>query len=167
MAVETLEDLFEYRLQSAYYVESQLVDTLDELQTSATNGQLVEAFAEHRDETERHAERLREVFDALGLPVEERNVPSVDGLLEEKRTFDAEALDEDLQNVFYAEAGRKSERLEIETYEGLLDLAERLDLDQDVVDLLRKNRQEEGKALEKLEDISGGSEFESMLSRLL
>ena len=83
MAVETLDDLFEYQLQSIYYVETELADALDELQTSATNGQLVEAFAAHRDETKRHVERLEEVFAALGVPAETRNVPSVDGLREE------------------------------------------------------------------------------------
>lgn len=167
MAVETLNDLFEYQLQSIYYVEKELVDALDEMQTSATNGQLVEAFADHRDETKRHVERLEEVFAALGVPAETRNVPSVDGLREEKRTFDAAARDTDLQNVFYAQAGRRAEQLEITAYQGLLDLADRLDASTEVVDLLEQNWREEQAALEKLEGISGSSEFESLVSRLL
>ena len=167
MAIETLDDLFEYQLQGIYYVETELVDALDEMQTSATNGQLVEAFADHRDETKRHVERLEEVFAALGVPAETRSVPSVDGLREEKRTFDAEARDTDLQNVFYAQAGRKAEQLEITAYEGLLDLADRLDASAEVVDLLEQNWREEQAALEKLEGISGSSEFESLISRLL
>lgn len=167
MPVHTLDDLFEYRLQGAYYVENRLVDALDELQTSATSETLVDAFAEHRDETERHVERLRTVFEATGIPATERNVPSVDGLLEEKRAFDAAGRDEDLQNLFYVELARKSEQLEITTYDGLLDLADRLNLGDDVIEPLRQTKREEESALEKLETVSGGSEFDSLLDHLL
>lgn len=166
MPVDTLDDLFEYRLQGAYYVEKRLVDALDELQTSATNGKLVDGFAEHRDETVHHVERLQTVFDAAGIPREERNVPSVDGLLEEKRAFDAAARDEDLQNLFYVELARKNEQLEITTYDGLIDLAERLNLGGDAVEQLRRTKREEEKTLEKLERIGGGSEFDSLFDRL-
>lgn len=163
MTLETEADLFEYHLQRAYYVERRLADALDELQTSATKGKLVDAFAEHRDETVRHVERVEEVFDLLDLRPEERNVPSLDGLLEEKRAFDAEAQNEELQNRFYNEAGRLTERMELTTYEGLLALADELDVDDDVSDLLEQNRQEEEAALEKLESISEGS---SLLDKL-
>ena len=157
MSLETEADLFEYQLQSAYYVERRLTDALDELQTSATKSKLVEAFAEHRDETVRQVERLEEVFDLMGLRPEERNVPSFDGLLEEKRSFDAEARNEELQNRFYNEAGRKTERMELTMYEGLLALADELNVSDDVHDLLEQNRKEEAAAFEKLESISEGS----------
>ena len=163
MTLETDADLFEYQLQGAYYVERRLTDALDELQTSATKSKLVEAFAEHRDETVRQVERLEEVFDLMGLRPEERNVPSFDGLLEEKRAFDAEARNDELQNRFYNEAGRKTERMELTMYEGLLALADELDAGDDVHDLLEQNRQEEQAAFEKLESISEGS---SLLDRL-
>ena len=57
--------------------------------------------------------------------------------------------------------------MEITAYEGLLDLADRLDASPEVVDLLEQNWREEQAALEKLEGISGNSEFESLISRLL
>jgi ferritin-like metal-binding protein YciE len=163
MTLDTKSDLFEYQLRSAYYVERQLVSALDELQTSATKGKLVDAFAEHRDETVRQVERLEEVFDLMGLQPEEENVPSLDGLLEEKREFDAQSRNEELQNRFYNEAGRKTERMELTTYEGLLALADELDVDDDVSDLLEQNRREEEAALEELESISEGS---SLLDKL-
>lgn len=167
MALNTLEDLFEYQLRSAYYVERRLTDALDELQTSATNDRLVDAFAQHRDETEQQVERLEAVFDRLGIRAEEESVPTLDGLLQEKREFDSKARNEELQNLFYNEAGRKTERFELTMYEGLLALADRLDADEEVVDLLEQNRQEEQAAFEKLESISEGSAFESVFDRLL
>jgi ferritin-like metal-binding protein YciE len=163
MTLETEADLFEYQLRSAYYVERRLVDALDELQTSATDGKLVDAFAEHRDETEVHVDRLEEAFDLLGMEATEESVPSFDGLLQEKREFDAQAQSEDLQNRFYNQAGRQTERMELTMYEGLLTLADELDVDDDVRDLLEQNRREETAALEKLNSVSEGS---SVLDKL-
>lgn len=166
MALNTLREYFEYRLQCAYYVERRLVDALDELQTSATDGQLVDAFAEHRDETERHVERLEAAFDHLGVRAEEESVPTLDALVEEKREFDSRARSEELQNLFYGAAGRKTERFELAMYEELLTLADRLDADEAAVELLEQNRQAEWAALEKLESIAEGSAFDSVFDRL-
>ena len=163
MTLETEADLFEYQLRSAYYVERRLVDALDELQTSATDGKLVDGFAEHRDETVTHVDRLEEAFDLLGIESTEESVPSLDGLLQEKREFDAQAQSVDLQNRFYNQAARQSERMELTMYEGLLALADELDVADDVRDLLEQNRREEAAALEKLESISEGS---GLLDRL-
>lgn len=163
MALNTLEDLFEYQLRSAYYVERRLVDALDELQTSATDGKLVDAFADHRDETVRQVERLEEAFDRLGMEAGEESVATLDGLLQDKREFDSQARNEELQNLFYNEAGRKTERFELTMYEGLLATADRLDADEEVVELLEQNKQEEQAAFEKLESISEGSLFDRLL----
>lgn len=157
MTLETETDLFEYQLRSAYYLERRLVDALDELQTSATQGKLVDAFAEHRDETAVHVERLEEAFDLLGVEPTEESVASFDGLLQEKRDFDAESNSEALQNRFYNQAGRQAERMELTMYEELLALADEIDVADDVRDLLEQNRREEEAALEKLESISDGS----------
>ncbi|WP_170977387.1 YciE/YciF ferroxidase family protein [Halorussus salinisoli] len=167
MSLDTAEDLFEYELRGVYYGERQLVDTLDELQTSATESTLVGGFADHRDETVTHVERLERVFDVLDLEPRERNVPTFDALREEKRAADADADDEAVQNALYNHVGRKAERLELTGYEGLLALADAIDLDREAVDLLEQNRDEDEAALAELESVSEGAEFESFIDRLL
>jgi ferritin-like metal-binding protein YciE len=167
MALDTPEDLFAYELQGIYYAERELVDMLDELQTSATESNLVDGFAEHRDETEGHVERLERAFDLLGLEPRARNVPTVDALREEKREADSEADDVAVQNALYNHVGRKAERLELTAYEGLLALADAIDADAETVDLLEQNRDEDAAALETLESVSEGGEFESFVDRLL
>lgn len=167
MALDTAEDLFEYELRGAYYAERQLVDMLDELQTSATEADLVDGFADHRDETVEHVERLERVFALLDLEPRERTVPTVDALREEKREADAESNDEAVQNALYNHVGRKAERLELTAYEGLLALADALDVDDEAVDLLAQNRDEDRDALDELESVSEGGEFESFVDRLL
>jgi ferritin-like metal-binding protein YciE len=167
MTLDSPEDLFEYELRGVYYGERQLADLLDELQTSATDADLVGGFADHRDETVEHVERLERAFDGLGLESRERNVPTFDALREEKRTADDEATDTAVQNALYNHVGRKAERLELTCYEGLLALADALDADDEAVDLLEKNRDEDRAALDELESVSEGGEFQSFIDRLL
>jgi ferritin-like metal-binding protein YciE len=167
MTLDSPDDLFEYELRGIYYGERQLVDLLDELQTSATDADLVGGFADHRDETREHVERLERVFDAFGLEPRERNVPTFDALREEKRTADDEAIDTAVQNALYNHIGRKAERLELTGYEGVLALADALDADGEVIDLLERNRDEDRAALDELESVSEGGEFQSFIDRLL
>ncbi|UPV76392.1 ferritin-like domain-containing protein (plasmid) [Halorussus limi] len=167
MALDTPEDLFTYELQGIYYAERQLTDMLDELQTSATESNLVEGFSHHREQTETHVERLERVFDLLDLEPHERNVPTFDALREEKRQADSEADAVAVQNALYNHIGRKAERLEITAYEGLLALADAIDVDDEVVDLLEQNRNEDKDALDSLESVSEGAEFQSFIDRLL
>jgi len=167
MALDTPEDLFAYELRGVYYAERELTDMLDELQTSATESTLVSGFSEHRDETEVHVERLERVFDLLDVEPRARNVPTVDALREEKREADAEADDIAVQNALYNHIGRKAERLELTAYEGLLALADAIDVSPEVVDLLEQNRDEDAAALDTLESVSEGGEFESFIDRLL
>ena len=167
MALDSAEDLFAYELRGIYYVERRLVDLLDELQTSATESKLVDGFASHREETREHVARLERVFEILGVEPEERTVPSLDALVEEKRQYDADSNDVTVQNALYDHAGRNAERLELTAYEGLLSLADALDVDDEAVDLLEANYEEDRDALEDLEDVSEGSEFRSFADRLL
>lgn len=164
--LDSPDDLFEYELRGIYYGERRLADLLDELQTSATDSELVDGFASHRDETDEHVARLERAFDALGLESRERTVPTFDALVEEKREADDEATDTAVQNALYNHVGRKAERLELTEYEGLLALADALDVDEDVVDLLEQNRDEDEAALDDLESVSEGGEFRSFTDRL-
>lgn len=165
--INDLEELFEYQLTGMYYTEQQLVDALDELARDATNDKLSKGFADHREETEAHVERLESVFEAMGMTPETREVPSVDGLIEEKEAFDSMASDENARDLFYTSAGMKSEHLEITSYDALETIASKLDLDDNVTGPLEQNMNDEEKALGKLETIAKGSEYKSLLDRLL
>lgn len=167
MTLDSPDDLFKYELRGIYYGERQLADLLDELQTSATDSDLVDDFASHRDETREHVARLERAFDVLGLEPHERTVPTFDALAEEKRMADAEATDTAVQNSLYNHVGRKAERLELTAYEGLLELAHAIDVDGEAVGLLEQNRDEDEEALDDLESVSEGGEFQSFTDRLL
>lgn len=167
MALTTLEEKFAYDLKAMYYVETELIETLEELARDATNEKLRKGFSDHRTETQRHVDRLETVFDELGIEPEARESAVFDGLIEERSQFLRETDDQELRDLFDLEAGIKTERLEISGYEGLLNVANRIGYGDDVTDRLEDNLSSEKSALRKLEGLSKGSKMKSMLSQLL
>ena len=164
--VRTLEDQFVYDLEAAYDMEVKLVDALDELARTASNENMSEGFQTHREETETHVRRLEEVFEALGREPNRRNNPLVDALLEEKEQFDSVSSEERLQDLHYLMAGMKTERIEMTHYEGLILLAEKAELGDDVTGPLEDNLDEEEKTFRKLQGLSTGSELKSLWKKL-
>ncbi|WP_227374487.1 YciE/YciF ferroxidase family protein [Haladaptatus halobius] len=180
MNIETLYDLFVHELRGMYYVETRLVDELPALADNAmvdslddtTPTEFIEsvsdAFSEHAAETEAQVERLDGVFDALPTRPDsrEREVSALDGLLREVEQFDHIILNDALRNPFYLDAATKVERLEIQGYESLLQLAGALDLPNETVDPLEENADEERDALATLEELATGEQMESILDEL-
>ncbi len=178
MNIETLHDLFLYELRGAYYVETELadalegirdrvaVDTLDEVADEELHETVAEAFASHREETERQVERLERAFDAIDRQPETREMPSLDALVDETERFNNVVLNDAIRPLFYLDAGTKIERLELRMYDSLLRLARALDAPEDAIDALETNRREEEAALTNLRELSDGSEADSVLDEL-
>lgn len=166
MALNSLEDLFIHQLKQVYYVENRLVDVLGELVDDASNDKLSKGFSDHRDETREHVENIERVFDALGREPEEEQSRVLDALLEEREEFVEQSDDEQLRDLYDMQAGMKTERVEITAYQGLLMLAGKLDYSDEVTDPLDDNLSDEKSALRKLEGLSKGSKFKSIVSQL-
>lgn len=150
MNVETLADLFGDRLQRAYYVERAHVELLGEMADDAASDELAERFATHRDETERHVDRLEDVFAALGRGPQASRSRTADGLAESRL---ARATDGESPPAYVdLEIALAAERLEIRSYEALLALAGRLAYAADVVEPLEETLEEERAALRRFED---------------
>jgi ferritin-like metal-binding protein YciE len=154
MTVESPRDLFRHELQDIYDAEQILVDALGELAESSTNEELKSAFEEHREETQRHVDRVEKVLDELGFEAKARPCAGVRGLVEERATFVKETPSKEILDVFQNEAGLKTERYEITAYEGLVQLAEQVGAGGKVVELLRQTLDEERAAFEKLQRIA-------------
>ena len=161
-----LEDQFVYDLEAVYDMEVKLVDALDEMAMNASNDNISEGFATHRDETRQHVERVEAAFEALRLEPNRRTNPVVDALIEETEEFDRRASDETLRDLHYLNAGMKTERIEVTTYEGLLLLADKAELDDDVTNPLEENLDEEEKTLKKLKGLSKGSDLKALWDKL-
>ncbi len=79
MAMNDLHELFVHKLAQQYYVEQELVETLDEMARDTTNDRMSQGFADHRDETRTQIQRIEEVFAALDRPRKRGSVPSSTG----------------------------------------------------------------------------------------
>ena len=167
MPVDNLEDMFVYQLEEMYAVERKLVDVLGDLASDATDDELEKGFTDHREETRQHVERVEKAFEALGYNAEGRESKVLDAMVEERREFVDQTPRGELHDLFDLQAGIKTERMEITGYEGLLALAEKLDLSDDVTRPLERNLDSEESALKELEALSKGSKAQSFISKLL
>lgn len=157
MCANTLDDLFKEGLKHMYYTEQQLVDALDELESQSSEEEIMDAFSEHRSETQEHVGRLEEVFGAIDETPETKPDNVVEGLIEDHEAFVEQDPDQNVLNRYNIAAGQKSEHYEIAAYGNLIPIADQLGMD-DIADTLEQNLREEQDALDKLATI--GEEFD-------
>ena len=157
MAMQTIEELFEHELQDIYAGEQALLGALEQMASESADREIKKGFTQHRRETQAQIKRLEKVFKTLGQKPESSTCAGIEGLIKEKKQFMRERPSSELLEFYNIGAAQKVERYEITAYESLIDMAEKLGMD-DVVELLEQNLQEEEVTLNKLKAIA--SEFD-------
>lgn len=171
--ISTAYDLFLHDLRAILYMERQLEDELENMAAEVTNEKLSDALREHRQETEEQAQRIRDIFGILGEDSEVHEAADYSGMFQEVNHLNEDITDTDLLDLAFLNAAIKVERIEITAYEGLLKMAENLEIDMDdedidqVEDLLEDNLESEKDALKELQTIMAGSWLEKMIRRLM
>ena len=165
MPVTNLRELFEHELKDIYYAEQKLVEALGQLASESQQPQVRAAFESHRTETQNHVQRLEKVFQALGQQPETQVCAGIEGLIKEKQSFSKEKPSPEILEVFNIGAGEKSEHYEICAYQGMIQYAQQLGLNE-VVRLLQQNLQEEEAALKKLQSLSKNLDMTPMVDTL-
>ncbi len=143
-------ELFVHELRDMLNAENLLVHVLGEQARECSHEDLQQAFTEHRHQTERHAERLVDIFREIGETPEQADCKGIQGLKQEKQTLMKENPSKDLLDFINVAAGIKAERYEISAYESLISLAQQLGAERSV-QLLRQNLADERETLAKLE----------------
>jgi ferritin-like metal-binding protein YciE len=92
---ETFRDLYLKQLRDLYNAESQLIKALPKMAKAATNEQLRGGFEEHLEQTRGHAERLEQIFQALGEKPTGTKCKAMEGLVEEG----SEAIESDFEGA--------------------------------------------------------------------
>jgi ferritin-like metal-binding protein YciE len=161
MPIETIDELFEHELKDIYGAEQRLVEALDEMAGEALDKEQQRLFKQHKKETQGQIKRLEKVFKALGLKPEAQPCPGMEGLIKEKKSFMKEKPSEDILDFYNVRAAQKVERYEITAYEGLIESAEKMGL-QEVADLLSQNLEEEEATLNKLKAAAAEYEVEEI-----
>lgn len=114
--LETLNDLLQDELKDLYDAEKQLTKALPKLARKASADDLKSAFEEHLRQTERHMERLEEVFEHLGMPAKGKKCKGMQGLIEEGNDMIGDAEDDGARDAVMIAAAQKVEHYEIASY---------------------------------------------------
>jgi ferritin-like metal-binding protein YciE len=159
MPITTLDELFEHNLKDVYWAEQRLLEQLDEMAGEATDREAKKMFQQHKKETQGQIKRLDKVFKTLGLKPEGQPCPGMEGLIKEKKSFAKEKPSEDILGFYNLHAAQKVERYEITSYEGLIEAAQHMGMDE-AVDLLQQNLDEEERTLNLLKQLASDYEVE-------
>jgi len=162
--MQSMDDLFYALLQDSYSAEKELLKALPEFAKRSTNKTLQQAFADHRDETEEHLERLERVFEATGKMPCGKICAAMLGILAEGQHVIDEVEDDAVRDAGIVAAAQAAEHYQIARYGTLRAWAEFLGED-DIVELLGDTLEEKKHADELLSWIAEGGVNESASRR--
>ncbi len=138
-----LKEFFQDEIKDIYWAEKNVVKTLPKFKKAATSTELQEAFANHTEQSQKHVERLEQVFSLLGKKAQAKKCDAMDGIIEEgKGIIEETEKGTATRDVGLILAAQKVEHYEISTYGGLHQLAVTLGL-AEVADLLKQTLEEE------------------------
>jgi len=139
---KTLDDLFHDTLKDIYYAEKKILATLPKMAKAAQNHELTAAFEKHRVETERHVERLEEVFSIIDKKPQGKTCDAIIGITEEGAEIMKEYKGSPALDAGLLAAAQAVEHYEISRYGTLRTWAEELGLN-DAASLLQETLDEE------------------------
>jgi ferritin-like metal-binding protein YciE len=155
-------DLFLQLLGELLWIERTLsFEVLPKLQRAIESEGLASAVAEHLEQTKEHGPRLERVFRAVDAEPSSNLNPPLEKLAQHHDELAAGLHDARLADVFHATAAATTEHHELAAYDALLALAPAVELSDDACACLARNREEEEKALQRLE-----SELERLAGEL-
>ncbi|MFC6101473.1 ferritin-like domain-containing protein [Olivibacter domesticus] len=111
-----LHELFVDELRDILGAEKQLLKGLKKMAGKATNEMLKTAFEEHLAQTEEHAERLKKVFESIGLTARGKKCKAMEGLLNEAEEIIEEFDGSEALDAALISAAQKVEHYEIASY---------------------------------------------------
>jgi ferritin-like metal-binding protein YciE len=150
--IETPQDLYVHKLGAALKMENTILDMLPELEGQANETQLKQSLRQHYEQTQRHVANLEQAFQALGVEVDDKPCPAIEGIEKEGQALIKKAED-GLVDAVILSGATDTEHHEISVYEGLMTKAEAMG-DQDVVALLQENLEQEQHTLEEVKRAS-------------
>jgi ferritin-like metal-binding protein YciE len=144
-------ELFLHELGDILYAENVLVKTLPKLAREATDPDLRTGFEMHLEQTRKHVDNVKQVFETMGEKAKAEKCPGIDGITAEHDEFmKEEKPTSDICDLFLTGAGARAEHYEIAAYTGLVISAKALG-ETNAAKLLEQKLAEEKEALKTLE----------------
>ncbi|SEQ75414.1 Ferritin-like metal-binding protein YciE [Faunimonas pinastri] len=151
--IKTLNDLFVHGLQTVYYAERQITETLPKMIELATSPDLRNGFEKHLRETEGHRRRLEQVFQMHGVEAEEATCPAIDGIIKAANSTAGNIDDKQVLDAALAFGAQMVEHYEIAQYGTLVAWVRELGRD-DCASVLSETLAEEKATDEKLTQLA-------------
>jgi Mn-containing catalase len=116
--VEMVEELLAEQLRDLMHAEGQLVKALPKMVKAARSEGLKMALEHHLEETKEQVERLKEVFQLLGVPAKSKPCKGMAGLVEEGNEVieEGQEMDDAAADLALIAAAQKVEHYEISAY---------------------------------------------------
>jgi ferritin-like metal-binding protein YciE len=150
---ETFRDLYIEQLRDIYNAEQQLIKALPKMAKASTSDELRGGFEEHLEQTREHAQRLEQIFQAMGEKPTGTKCKAMEGLVEEG----GEAIDSDyggeVKDAALIAAAQRVEHYEMAAYGTAKAFAELLG-ESNAVKLLNETFEEEKETDQKLTELS-------------
>jgi ferritin-like metal-binding protein YciE len=155
MPIASLHDLMLHELKDVYSAERQLVQALPSMASKATSDELREAFETHLAQTEEQVERLKQVFELLGVAARSQKCKGMEGLIAEGKSLAEEDIEDEVLDAGLIAAAQRVEHYEIAAYGTLVEYAGALGLDE-VRELLESTLEEEKQTDQLLTQLAEG-----------
>ena len=153
MAAQTLHELFVEELRDMYDAEKRIIKALPKIAKYAQSDELRTALTNHLRETEKQAQRLEQVFKAIGETARGKKCDGMIGILEEGNTAIEELEEGPVLDAAIIAGCQKVEHYEIASYGTLAYFAELMGHER-AKELLGTTLDEEKAADEKLNMIA-------------
>ena len=160
MQFQTLNDVFAEQIGDLQSAEQQLITALPQMASSASNGELRDAFEHHLEQTRTHAQRLEQVAQMIGTTVPQEECKGMKGLIAEGEEILKATGDPNAKDAAMIAAAQRVEHYEIAAYGTARTLAKQLDM-ADAAHLLDETLEEESRADSLLSKLATGGLFAS------
>ncbi len=116
MEIDSLRELYVDELKDLYSAEKQILKALPKMVKKATDAKLKAAFQDHLEVTQRHVERLEQVFEAIGKSPRGKKCKAMEGLLEEGKETMQEDMAPEVMDAALIAAAQRVEHYEMAGY---------------------------------------------------
>ena len=153
MELESLRDLYLDELKDLYSAEKQLVKALPKMAKAATARTLKNGFQKHLKETRVHVERLKQIFDDMGVSPGSKKCKAMEGLITEGEGIIEEDAEPEVRDAALIAAAQRVEHYEMDGYGCVRTYAQLLG-DKEAAKTLQKTLNEEGATDKKLTQLA-------------
>jgi ferritin-like metal-binding protein YciE len=153
MSLGNLDELFLHEVKDLFDAEKQIVKALPKIIKAVETPELLNALEEHLTVTEKHVERLEEVFKLLEKSARGKKCAGMEGLLKEGSSLLEEDAEQPVLEAGLIGAAQKVEHYEICAYGTIIAFAQELGYEE-IAELLEQSLEEEKEADQVLSEIS-------------